>query len=158
MEEKPILEQLKELRGEIEPVKTKKLKLPRKARVKKRKLKKGWIGIIKIDENGNMSGEKQKIEGSTFVLKDGLTHAINGSEIGFWMGKFPVIIQPTWRVNPLKIKKLDIDENQTYGQPYIKARMLADTIKVKKGGGKAIIIIAILLIGGYFLAKYMGWM
>jgi len=156
-EEKPLLERMKELENQVVEPKIKKLRLPRKAKVKKRRLKKGWIGIIKVDENGNFSGEKQRIEGSSYKTKDGTYHAMDGSEVGFWMGKFPVIVQQSWKLNPMKLKKDEKEANEVYGQKYVMARMLSDTIKVKKGGGKAIIIIAVLLIGGYFLAKYMGW-
>ena len=149
IKQKPLMEQVKELEqfktqvlsGEI---KTKNLKLPRKAKVKKRKLKKGYIGILKIDENKNISAEKQKISGSAYRTADGIYHATDGREIFWWQGKFPVIIQPSWKNNPLRIEP-ENETNENYGQPYIKARLLADTIKVKsKGGG---IIIWILLAG-----------
>jgi len=55
------------------------------------------------------------------------------------MEKFPIIIQPTWRANPLKVGKDIPEQNETYGQKYIKARMLADIIKVKSKGGSIII-------------------
>jgi hypothetical protein len=128
-----------------EKIKIKQIKLPRKARVKKRKLKKGWIGIIKVDENRNISAEKAKVSDSTIKTKDGLYHAMEGEEILFWNGKFPVIIQPSWTVNPLNIRK-DKPTNETYGQPYIQAKMLKDIIKPKKGGVSW--IIWIILIGG----------
>jgi len=132
--------------------KTKKLKIPRKAKVKKRKLKKGWLGILKVDENGNISAEKQRIFDSTFKLKDGTYHSTDGREILFWQGKFPVIIQPSWKKNPIQIRK-EQELNETYGQKYIRARMLSDTIKVKSGvGGKAIIWII-----GIAIAAYIGY-
>ena len=132
------------------PNKTKKLKLPRKAKVRKGKRKKGWIGIVRIDENGNMTGEKAKLEDSTIRLKDKTYHATDGSEIGYWDSKFPVIFQPTWRKNPLKIKKEGQDDNETYGHKYIMARMLGDTIKVKAGQAKALLWIVGIGIAGYF--------
>jgi len=148
-EPKPLVEQIKELsnfKNQIESgdIKIKKLKIPRKAKVKKRKLKKGYIGIITIDENGNIHGEKQKVTGSSFKTKDGFYHATDRREILFWDGKFPVVIQPSWRNNPIMFDQEE-NKNETYGQPYIKAKMLRDTIKVKSGGGS--IIIWILLAG-----------
>jgi len=157
---KPLVEQIKELskfKNEVESgnIKTKKLKLPRKARVKKRSLKKGYIGILKIDENRNISAEKQKISGSSLKLKDGYYHATDGREIFFWQGKFPVIIQPSWKNNPLQIDPTT-EKNETYGQPYIKAKLLRDTIKVKSGGGS--VIIWVLLAGAVLFAinYFMG--
>ncbi len=146
---KPLTEQIKDLSKFKEQVlsgeiKTKNLKLPRKAKVTKRKLKKGYIGILKIDENGNISAEKQRISGFSYRTADGLYHATDGREKLFWQGKFPVIIQPSWKNTPLMIDPKQ-DKNDTYGQPYIKARLLADVIKVKSKGGS--IIIWILLAG-----------
>ena len=149
IKKKPLVEQMKDLEqfknkvlsGEI---KTKILKLPRKARVKKRSLKKGYIGILKIDENRNISAEKQRVSGSSYRTSDGLYHSTDGREIFFWQGKFPVIIQPSWKDNPLMIDP-STEKNETYGQPYIKAKLLRDVIKVKSGG--ASIIIWILLAG-----------
>ncbi len=159
MEEKeykklPIMQELESLRNKVKlsETKTKKLKIPRKAKVRKGKAKKGWIGVVKIDENGIISGEKQKVEDSTIRLKDKTYHAINGEEIGMWDGKFPVILLQTWRKNPLKIKRGD-DKNETYGQKYIMARMLGDTIKVKAGGS-----MGLLYILGILVALYIGYM
>lgn len=149
----PLKEKIDFLMEESEERKVKKkLRIPRKAKVKRGKLKKGWIGIIRIDENGNLSGEKQRIEDSTIRLKDKTYHSTDGSELGYWQGKFPVIIQQTWRKNPLKIRQGN-DENQTYGQKYIMARMLGDTIKVKAAGAKGILYVV-----GFAIAAYIGYM
>ena len=121
------------------------VKLPNKAKVKKAKLKKGWIGILKIDENKNISMEKQQIEDSTLRTKDGTYHSISGEEILKWNGKFPVIIQATTKISPY-LSNL----NQTIGQKYIMARMLKDAIKVKSKAGNFIIwvIVAIIVVIG----------
>lgn len=157
----PLLKQVEMLKqqvamGQPQPIiKEKKIKLPSRAKAKRGKIKKGWIGIISIDENGGIKGEKQKVEDSTIRLKDGSYHALDGEEILFWEGKFPVIIQPTWKLNPLKLRKKEGEKdeakaNQTYGQKYVMARMLGDTIKVKaKSMG---ILIWALLIGGILFA------
>lgn len=116
--------------------KIRKIKIPRRAKVRKRKLKQGWVGMFKIDENGNMSGEKVKIEGSAFDEKAGKYHATDGREIVFFNGKFPVIIQETKSINPIKF---NVGKNETYGQEYIRAKMLGDFIKSKKMGGSVII-------------------
>jgi len=126
---------------------TKKLKMPRKAKVSKSKFKKGWIGIIKVDENGNISGTKKKIIDSTFDLED-TYHATNGKEILLWEGKFPVVIQPSWKTNPLQVRK-DTDINETYGKKYIMARMHLDTIKQKSKQMGSIAMIIGLAIAAY---------
>lgn len=132
-------------------VKKEKIKIPRKAKVRRGKMKKGWIGILKIDENGVITGEKQRVEDSAFTLKGGTTHATDGHEILFWEGKFPVIVQETKSLNPVKFNE---GENQTYGQKYVLAKILKDTIKTKGKGGNIILWI----IGAaalFFGAKYI---
>ena len=57
----PLAQRLNQLESQKRIIKTKDMKIIRKAKVKKRKIKKGWIGVLKIDENGNISGEKQKV-------------------------------------------------------------------------------------------------
>ena len=146
---KNLVEQMKELKQFKEQVisgeiKTKKLKIPRKCKVKKRKLKKGYIGILRVDENNNVTPEKQRVYGSSYRDKEGFYHATDGREILWWMGKFPILIQPSWKNNPLNINSKE-EKNETYGQPYIKAKMLADTIKVKSKGGN--VIIWVLIVG-----------
>lgn len=139
----------------------KKIKIPRKAKTRKRKQKKGYVGVIYIDENRNIRGLKEKIEGGSFSEKSDIKyHATDGREIYFWEGKFPVILQPTWRKNPLDISNISTKKeedgkiryivNETYGHKFIMAKMLADAIKLKKkGGGISIILIIALIIGGY---------
>ncbi len=147
-QELPMNAKVNEIYEALKDVRTKKLKLPRKARVKKRKMKKGWVGVLWIDENKNIRGDKIKIEGSCFNEKSGTYHATTGEEIFWWEGKMPVLIQPKWRRNPLSVKKDIAEKNETYGDKYVIARMLADVIKVKAKGGSIIIW---LLIGGAVL-------
>jgi hypothetical protein len=131
----------------------KNLKLPRKARVKKRKIKQGWVGVIKVDENGNATGEKVKVQGSAFDTTDGSYHASDGREILFWDGKFPFYIQPTWKKNPIQIRS-ENEKNETYGQNYIQALMLNDHLdgkKKKSFGGNPLIWIVIAAVIGFII-------
>jgi hypothetical protein len=157
-EQKPLRQEVDEIKALINSGKSKKLKIPSKAKVKKGKLKKNWMGIIKIEENGNVSGTKVQIEGGAFNLGRNVNtanyHASDGRERVFWNGKFPVLIQPTWKINPINFR--ENASNETYGQPYIQAKMLKDAIKIKgKGGGKGIIIVLVVLVVGYILGKYV---
>lgn len=155
-EELSLKEKVDLLFSEVEnnPKKVKNLKLPRKAKVGKRKIKKGWVGILKIDENGNISGEKQQIEDSTYKLKSGTYHALEGQEILKWNGKFPVVIQSVKKLNPSNFLS---EVNETYGQKYVMARMLKDAIKIKNKGGNFIVWIIIIIVGfiafNYFKSK-----
>ena len=152
---KPMIQELAELRDLKEsPIKRRKIKIPGKAKVRKGKLKKGWIGIIKIDENGNISGEKQKLEDSTIRLKDKTYHSVGGDEIGMWNGKYPVTILKTWKKNPIKVKREEGEKNETHGQKYIMARMLGETIKVKAAAG-AKAFLYIILAGAIAYGAYM---
>lgn len=150
-EKKPLLSELEELREFkrkilTDGIKKRELKIPRKAKVRGNKLKKGWIGILKVDENRNLSGEKQRVSGSAYMTNDGTYHALEGDEIIFWNGKFPVVIQFTNKNSPLS-KNLNVaeeqKENETFGDRYKMAKMLSDTIKVKQKGGNIIIWILI---------------
>ncbi len=132
--------------------KSKKMRLPNKAKVRRSKIKKGWTGVLRVDENGNMSGEKQRVEGSAFKTTDESYHATDGHEILFWNGKFPIIIQETKTKNP---KLFNEGENETYGQKYIMALMLKDTIKDKKKGGKGILIWIAIAAVIYIVGKYV---
>ncbi|HDK27245.1 MAG TPA: hypothetical protein ENG48_09220 [Candidatus Atribacteria bacterium] len=146
-------DKIDELYEVLKDTKKQKIKLPRKARVSGRKQKQGYIGILYIDENGNIYGEKQKLDGSVFKENKAIRyHATNGKEILFWEGKFPVVLQPRWKINPLEIRK-DKEKNETYGQPYIMARMLKDMIVLKKKGGLGILAIVGIIIGGYIVYK-----
>lgn len=159
-EQKPVEKSMKDMVSEIhnalEDKKKKVIKLPRKARVKKRKLRKGWVGALIIDENRNIHGEKVKIEGSCFKEKNGLYHTADGQDIFWYDGKFPILMQPSWRRSPLKLG-VDIEkDNNTKAQTYIKARMLADVIKVKTKGGSIILWIALIGAALFGINYFMG--
>lgn len=139
------------------PKLVKQVKLNGKGKVSKSKIKKGWVGILKVGENRNISLEKVKIEDSVFKIKEGTYHASDGREILWWQGKFPIVIQSDTKLNPVDFFKEYIHgENQTYGQKYVMATMLKDSIKEKKKGGGGliwIIVIAAIAFGGLKLFK-----
>ena len=154
---KPLAEMVRELYEDKHSQKKKKFRLPRKGKVSKGKIKKGFMTIMRIDDNGNVAFEKQRIKDATYQLSTGDYHTSNKEDILSYKGK-PFVIQPTKKINPYNpntAKTIDEKvvgplegENETYGQKYIRARMLADTIKVKGKGGSIIIW---LLIGGAVL-------
>jgi hypothetical protein len=148
---KPLVQQLKELQDTISPkdkdVNKRKVKILRKAKVRKRRLKKGWIGILRVDENRNITGEKQRVSGNAYMTSDGTYHGMEGDEILFWEGKFPVVIQFSNKTRPTNFENFNVAEqlekNETFADRYKMAKMLADTIKVKTKGGSIIIWIII---------------
>lgn len=131
----------------------KKLKLPRKAKVRKGRLKKSWIGVLYLAENKVIRGERTKLEGGTYVLKDGNTRYTNDSEIVWWEGKYPIIFQRHDKANPSNPYGESPKVNEVYGQDQIKLRMKKDVIKEKGRGGMSWLIIVAILVGGYFLLK-----
>lgn len=157
--EKNLVEKVNEIHDALnspnKKIRKKKMKVMRKAKVNRSKKKKGFIGIIKIEENGNLSGEKVKVEDFTYKLKKGNYHATDGSEKVWWNGKFPVLFQPTWKLNPINFKRLEGEKNETYGQKYVMATMKKDLIKVKSKAGNLLIWIIVIIAGvvGYSLIK-----
>lgn len=153
--EKNLKEKVDESYEFMESVKSgkiKKLKIPRQAKVSRSKMKKGYIGILKIDENGNISGEKHKLSEGAYQLKHGTFHSSDRREILMWNGKHPVVIQPTWSKNPIDLRVLK-PTNETYGQLLIMAKMLKSVLVKKKAGGQIVfwIIGVIVAIVGYNL-------
>ena len=131
----------------------KKLKIPRKAKVRKGRMRKGWVGFLFLNENRTISAEKQKLEGGTYKNKDNNYRVTNGSELMFWEGKFPVLFQRYDKMNPTNLFPKEGDKNEVYGQDSIMLRMKRDLVKDKKKGGFNIVYIMLLLGGGYFLLK-----
>ena len=156
-ETKPITERLKELEEKIDTgkngkIKTKKLRM-NKMKVKKARMKKGYIGVLRVGVNRGAYPEKCQIEDSSYRTSDGTYHSFDGSEILFLNGKTPFVIQPEIKINPME---LITGKNETRGQKLVQARIIKDTIKVKKaGGGKGLIIIVVIAVIGFILGKFV---
>lgn len=133
--------------------KLKKLKLPRKAKVSKSKMKKGYCGVLFINENRTISGQRVKLEGGTYQTKDNNYHITNGNELFFWEGKYPILWQRYDKLNPTNIIAKEGDKNEIYGQDGVMLRMKKDLIKNKPKMGMGWIWIVAILIAGYFIVK-----
>ena len=131
----------------------KKLKLPRRAKVGKGKMKRGFCGILFLNENRTLRGEKSKLEGGTYKTKDGSYHVTDGSELLFWEGKFPVLFQRHDKLNPTNILLKEPKKNEIYGQDLVYLRMKNDAIKNKSKRKVNWLMIIIVLAAGYFLLK-----
>lgn len=159
MEEKNLKEKVDILYEELSSPNKKKrkkaMRLMRKAKVSRSKLKKGYIGIIRIEENGNMSGEKVQVQDFVYKLKKGNYHYTDGGEKVWWNGKHPVLFQQTWKLFPVDFRKDPQERNETKGQKLVMATMKKDLI-TKKSGGSNIIWIVLLIIAaivGYSVIK-----
>ncbi len=140
------IQELKELISENQNNKPKKFRIPRKARVGKVKMKKGFVTIIVIGENKSLDFIKEPIVDGTIKLKDTF-HAVDDEDVFFYKNK-PVIIQAKSKLNPYNPLR---GEHETYGQKYVMARMEGDKIVSKKQMGWG------LTIGGIIIAAIIGY-
>jgi len=120
--------------------KPKKFKLPWSAKVGNSKLKRGYVTIQVIEENGSLSFRKEPIVDGTIKLKDSY-HAIADMDILYYKGK-PFIIQAKNKLNPYNPLR---GEHETYGQKYVMARMEKDRIIGKKKLGLGVGIGALVI-------------
>jgi len=133
---------------------SKNLKLQRKAKTSKNRRKKSWCGVLFLNENRTIQGQKVLLEGGTYKTKDGNYHVTDGSELAFWDGKFPLLWQRYDKLNPTNLFPTEGEKNEIYGQDSVMLRMKRDIIKEKKkGGGMSILVMMGILAAGYFLIK-----
>lgn len=107
--------------------KPKKFKLPRKGKVSKGKLKRGFITIAVIKENKVVDFKKERIIDGTFKLEN-TYHAVADFDVLTYKGK-PFIFQAENKKNPYNPIA---GENETYGQKQIMSRMINETLKIGK--------------------------
>ena len=130
-----------------------KLRVPRRAKVRRNRMKKGSCGILFLNENRTVQGEKVKLEGGTYKTKDKGYHVTNGKELIFWEGKFPLLWQRYDKLNPTNLFATEKETNQIYGQDLVMLRMKKDAINEKKKGKFSMIWIVLIVVAGYFLVR-----
>ena len=152
----------KEILEEIQnnpQLKKKKFKLPSKGRVSNSKSKKGYVSILRIDEAKNVTFERQQIEGSTYRSNEGEYHAIEEDSPLTHKGK-PFLIQVSKKILPYNVTRdgqnLTKGDNETFGQRYIMARMLGDSIKIKKKATGLLLIVGLIVAGLIGYNVFMG--
>jgi len=151
------LREIKELlREREEPKKQKKFKMPRKGKVSPKKASKGFVTIMKINENGYIDFSKEQIKEQT-VMVDGVPRLTTPEYVLHWK-KNPVVILPSWSVKPYSPEeqhdKSLIDGSNTRGYQILMAKMKSETISAKKSMGGAlkwIIGIGLAALIGYAL-------
>jgi len=151
-EVKPLVDRVQQLESIAKTGKVKELRLPNKSKVRGSRAKKGWIGVLVVDENLNIHGEKVRLNGSAYRTKDGVFHATTGKETLNWNGRFPVVIQSSKRNNPVDFSQ---ETNETYGQEYIVAKMLSGVITPKKKGAGGLVVLAVLAGIVFLLGKFV---
>lgn len=137
------LEEIKRLLEESNKKKTKPFKLPFKAKVGNRGLKKGMAIVMAVNENHEIDFQRKPIVDSTIELND-TYHAVYDDDLLTYKGT-PFLIQPkgkltTW--NPFNTRET---KNETYGQKYVMARMKSDFIKAKAQLGWGVIIFGVVI-------------
>jgi|TARA_Y100000310_G_scaffold339488_2_gene432300 hypothetical protein len=159
-ENKSIREEIREIKGLVETVGTKKkkkkpikpFKLPFKARINNSKLKKGYLTVVKIEDNMGVEFTKEPIVDGTIKLDGDTFHAVEDFDIFHYKGK-PLIFQAKSKLNPYNPLK---GEHETYGQKYVMARMEGDKITGKKKMGLGISIGVLIIVGIIVYALFTG--
>lgn len=147
------IEEVKELLGSSNK---KKFRLRTKGLLGKSKLKKGYVIVVTLNENGSVSFNKEPIVDSTIKIEDTF-HVVNKENLLSYRNKPLVILNKTklQAFNPT-----DKEINETMGQKYILARMQNEAIKPKKGigamGGWILIILTVIGVLYYFFGKGSG--
>lgn len=131
------IKQFLKSKEETEKETTKKFKLPWGSRVSPRNASKGYVTMMKINENGFIDFYKEKIKEQTTMI-DGIPRLATPNYVLHWK-KNPIIIQPSWSVKPFSPEENHstslIDGSNTKGYSILMARMKSDTTSGKKEMG-----------------------
>ena len=145
------IRELKEVMIEEKNKKSKKFRLPMRAKVGKVRLKQGYVTVAIIQDNKEIAFTKEPIVDGTIKLSDkkygDTIHAVNEENIFTYKGR-PFIWQAKGKINPFNPL---IGMNETYGQKYIMARMESDKITNKRNFSWGLIIIGVIAAAG------LGW-
>jgi hypothetical protein len=133
-------------------------RLPRKARLNKKLLKKNYTTVLIINENRNVDAVKLPIEDGCIMVDDVPRMATEDYTLIF-NGK-PMIVLPSWSLKPFSPEENyeeTVKENLTIaGRKLILAKMKLEAVNPKKKGGGGmigwiILGLAILGIAYYFI-------
>jgi len=155
-----ISEELNDIKGMIadnkekEEKKEKKFKLPFTKRVRPRQASRGFVTVLKINENGFIDARKEQIKEQTIYI-DGIPRLAT-PEYVLHLKKNPVIILPSNSVEPFSpIKNHEESMNNgsnTKGYSILLSSMKSEAINAKKTMGglvKWIIGIGLAVVVGY---------
>lgn len=142
----------------LEKSEPQKFKLPWKARLSKGNIRKDFITVMIIYENGNIEYLKAPIKNGTIDI-DGIPRLSTADYTLYYKGK-PMIILPAWTLKPFSpVENYEdtVKEDMTVaGRRLLIERMKLDAIKPKGVGFGAIgwVILLLVLAGaGYYLFK-----
>ena len=136
----------------------KKFRLPSKAKINRGKIRKNWVTVQYITENGQTDFFKAQIVDGTITI-DGIPRIATADFIMDYKGK-PMILIPAWSLRPYSpvesYEKCVEDKLTTTGRKLVIAKMKHDAIAPKKANMGMIVwvILGIAIIaGGYYLFK-----
>jgi len=160
-EKKNLKQQVAELNENLDLINKKKKKKPRdfkipfSKRVRGKKARENYITVLYINENGNFDWKKKKIVDQTINI-NGIPRLAT-AEYVLRYKKNPIIIQPSWSVEPFSPKenkkKTSEDEMETTGYRILLNTMKSEAIKGAKKVGWGMTIGGIIILGiiGYSL-------
>jgi hypothetical protein len=157
MEEKTIKDELRELKEIVSDTKKEKervskpFRMPWKARLSPRKLRKGYITIAQINENMAVDFIREPIIDGTVKLDD-TYHAIEDFDIFNYKNR-PFIFIAKNKLNPYNPLE---GQHETYGQKYVMARMEGERITAKKALGWGVSIGILIIVGVIVYALFTG--
>lgn len=146
--------------GEEKKKGTKSFMFPWKARVNRVKRKKGFVSICYVKDNRDVQFIKAPLDEGVIEL-EGVPHAVQVDDVLLYK-KQPFIIQFESAKQPLStsdyVKALNDSKQTSKGSRYIINYILKSQIKPKAsiGGWIWIVVIALVVGGGYYLIKNGG--
>jgi len=154
-----ISRELKEIKGEKEK-KHKPFRLPFGKKVSNGQAKKNYVTILKINDNGTITFDKEKISEQTTMI-DGVPRLATTNHVLYFKGK-PMIVQPSWSVEPFSPKQhfkesLEIGSNKVgYELLLSRMKMVGVEGNKKKMSGLIGWIIGIAILGFIGYALFTG--
>lgn len=128
-------------------------KIPGKGKVTPVKAKKGYVCVMKVNENGHLDFTKHRIVDQT-ILEDEIPRLAASKYVMFYK-KMPVIFLPSWSVEPYSpyenYESSLTDGSNTAGYRLLLSRMKTELVKAKKKIGGLGMTIFGLVIGGVIL-------
>lgn len=152
-----IEDKLEEILPSENPKGFKKFKLPWRGRVSKKKVSRGWCGVIYIGHNKSVKFTKVPITDSVIEL-DGVPHNVLPHHILNYRNRMPLIIQTAWGQEPFNpegnFKEVQEANMGSEGWRFIQAYLEAQAVKDKKKFGAGAIIFGILIVAGIAYYAY----
>jgi hypothetical protein len=139
------------------PEKKKRFKIPFKGKLGKLRIKKGWVTVMKIGSNRNITFTRVPIDEQTAMV-DGTPRIMTADEVLFYKNK-PLVILPEWSVKPFSptdnYEEVIKQQYASQGYKLLLNRMKTEAINAKKKFGGPMLWIIILLVVG--VGGYLAW-